>query len=296
MMMDRRALMGFMAGAAALGWKGRCRAAGDGDNGVFWQLDIPGGGTAVVFGGWKIAGSVVPEIVRDGRMFVERTQRMIGQYPDFTFPKIDIPKDIKPFHTVVSRELADAVRVIVAGFYGGPFETLPPAMIPLLLISEGQTPMPPGVPLAFMMRGFAQQLQRPFAFLLSESEVKALLGPPDLSAANDAVSEALIAHMIALRRQHGPLGRYVEQLYAARNGAGLQRFNDGLREHGLVGLMGFSETAMLAVRNAILEPMLEAIASQPGVSLFALELGVLTGADGIFAQLRRRGATISVLA
>ena len=297
-MIDRRSFTWMMAAGASFGWNARCWAA-DNDKGLFWRLDVPGKGTAVVFGAWMIAGSVVPEIVRDGRVFVELTQRTIGAYPDFTFPKVDLDrKNIKPLHTIVSRGLAEEVRVIVeaaTGMSSGQFDTMPAAMIPMLLITEGQTRMPPAVPVGLMIRAYAQQLQRPFSFLLSESEVKAAMGPPDLAAAATAVNESLIMYLIELRRQRGPLGRYVERLYAGRDSEGLQSFNDGVHEHGQV-MMGFSESAVLSLRKVILERMLQAIGSQPGMSFFNLELVSLTGANGLFAALRRQGATIRALA
>jgi hypothetical protein len=54
--------------------------------------------------------------------------------------------------------------------------------------------------------------------------------------------------------------------------------------------------AGLKVRALTLQRLIEAVGSQSGISLFALELVTLTGTDGLFAALRRQGATISVLA
>jgi hypothetical protein len=114
--------------------------------------------------------------------------------------------------------------------------------------------------------------------------------------ATNAVNEALVMYLIELRRQWGPLGKHVEQLYAARDSEGLQRFNDDLFQHGLPPGGWFSKSAWLQVRTLILQRLLEAVGSQSGMSFFGLELPTLTGSDGLLAALRQQGATISVLA
>jgi hypothetical protein len=156
--------------------------------------------------------------------------------------------------------------------------------------------LPPAVPLHAMIRYTAQQLRRPLSFLLNESEAGDLFGTPDLAMANSDVNEALIMYLLELRRQRGPLGRYVEQLYAARDSERLQSFSEDLFQHGVHTMMGFSKNGMLQIRALTLQRLIETVGSQSGMSLFALELVTLTGTDGLFAALRRQGATISVLA
>jgi hypothetical protein len=297
-MIDRRSLIGFMAAAASLGWKARACAADRSDKGLFWRLQIPDKGTAVVFGAWMIAASVVPGIVLDAYAFIELTRRMIGGYPDYQFKFNGDRKDDKPLVEILSPRLANEVRVITEaspGLFRGQFEEIPAFMTPLLLIGEGQTQMPPAVPVGTMIRAYAEQVRRPVSFLLSESEVRGLLGIPDLAMANDAANETLITYLIELRRQRGPLGRYVEQLYAARDGERLQSLCDDLFQHGLPPMGWFSKSAILQVRTLILQRLLEAVGSQSGISFFVLELPMLTGTDGLLAALRRQGATISVL-
>jgi hypothetical protein len=297
-MIDRRSLMGFMAAAASFGWKERACAADESDKGLFWRLEIPDKGTAVVFGTWLIGASVVPGIVRDAYVFIELTRRTIAAYPDF-HSKYDIDKkDDKKLVEILSPRLANEVRAIAEaspGLFWGQFEKFPAFMTPGLLLTEGQTRMPPAVPLGAMIRSYVQQ-RRPFSFLLSESEVRGLLGAPDLVMANNAVNEALIMYLIELRRQRGPLGRYIEQLYAARDGERLQSLNDDLFQHGMPPAGWFSKNAMLQVRALTLQRLIEAVGSQSGMSFFVLELVTLTGTEGLFAALRRQGATISVLA
>lgn len=295
-MIDRRSLMGFMAAGAPFGWKAQSWAAEESGKGVFWRLEVPGKGKAVVFGGWAVAASAAPEILRDGYILVQQTQRMFGQYPDFQSLQVDLSRSRKLVETV-SPGLARELRVIVEAIPGsGPFENFPASMTALVLITEGQTRMTPTTPtLAFTMRSFAQQLQRPFSFLVSESEAKDLLGAPDLAIVDKAVNDALVSYVLELRRQRGPLGKYVEQLYNARDSEGLQRFNDDLYQHGM-DASGISENRVLRLRKVLLERMLEAVGSQPGVPFFGLELVALTGKNGLFAGLRRQGVTISVLA
>jgi hypothetical protein len=295
-MIDRRSLMGFAASAASFGWEARACAADASNNGLFWRLEIPDKGTAVVFGVWLIAASAVPEIVRDAYVFIELTRRTIMAYPDFQ-SKFDIDKkDDKKLVEILNPRLANEVRVIVeAAGFRDQFEKLPAFMTPGLLITEGQTKMPPAVPLAAVMRSYVQQ-RRPFSFLLSETEARDLLGAPDFAMANNGVNEALVMYLLELRRQRGPLGRYIEQLYADRDSERLQSFNDDLFQHGMLPMGGFSKSAILKLRALTLQRLIEAVGSQSGMSLFALELVTLTGTDGLFAALRRQGATISVLA
>jgi hypothetical protein len=294
-MIDRRSLMGVMAAAASFG---RASAADGSDKGLFWRLEIPDKGTAAVFGARWIAASVVPEIVRDAYMFIELTRRTIAAYPDFQ-SKFNIDrKDDKPLVGILSPRLANEVRVIAEAIPGasrGQFEKFPAFMTPQLLLAEGQTQMPPGGPVGVTIRSYAQQMRRPFSFLLSESEVRGLLGAPDFAMANNAVNDALIIYLLELRRQRGPLGRYIEQLYAARDGERLQSLNDDLFQHGVPPGGWFSKSAVLQVRTLILQRLLEAVGSQSGMSFFVLELQTLTGTDGLLAALRREGATISVL-
>jgi hypothetical protein len=296
-MIDRRSLMGFMAAGASFGWKARACAVDGSDKGLFWRLEIPDKGTAVVFGAWLIAASAVPEIVRDAYVFIELTRRTIAAYPDFQ-SKFDIDrKDDKKLVEILSPRLANEVRVIAEAnpSVRGEFEKFPAFMAPGLLLAEGQTKMPPAGTLGAVIRSYVQQ-RRPFSFLLSESEVRDLWGAPDLATANNAVNETLIMYLLELRRQRGPLGRYTEQLYAARDSERLRSFGDDLLQHGVPPLGGFSTSALLQVRTLILQRLVEAVGSQSGMSFFVLELPALIGTDGILASLRREGATISVLA
>jgi hypothetical protein len=153
-MIDRRSLMGFMASATSFGWTERACAADGSDKGLIWRIEIPDKGTAVVFGVWAIAASVVPGIVRDAYVFTELTRHSIAAYPDFQSKYNIDKKDDRPLVEVLSPRLAHEVRVIVEAnpAFRGQFEKFPALMTPLLLVAEGQTQMPPAVPLGAMIR------------------------------------------------------------------------------------------------------------------------------------------------
>jgi hypothetical protein len=76
-MVDRRSLAGSMAAAALSGWKaGACAA--DGSDRLSWRLEIPDKRTAIAFGAWTIAASLIPGIVLDGYRLVDATRRIIA--------------------------------------------------------------------------------------------------------------------------------------------------------------------------------------------------------------------------
>jgi hypothetical protein len=120
LMIDRRSLVGGMAAASSLGWKARAGEADGSDKGLFWRLEIPDKGTAVVFGTWAIAASLVPGIIRDAYVFIELTRRTIVAYPEFHLKFNIDKKDDKKLVDIVSPRLANEVRVIAeaAGFRG----------------------------------------------------------------------------------------------------------------------------------------------------------------------------------
>ena len=164
-MIDRRSLMGFMAAAGWYGWKVRACAASGSDRGLFWRLEIPDQGTAIIFGAWPIAASVVPEILGDADRFVEATRRLIFTAPSFQSHEDVKTKDLKRLVEIVSPRVANEVREIVEsnpGWWGHfQLENIPAFVMPLLLIAEGQTRMPPAgpaVPLTDMIRSYAEQL------------------------------------------------------------------------------------------------------------------------------------------
>jgi len=83
----------------------------------------------------------------------------------------------------------------------------------------------------------------------------------------------------------------MERLYAARDGEQLNSFADDLKRHGVPQFWSFSSG------DVLLRRLPEAVAkSQPDTPFIMLPVDLLTGPNGLWTELRRQGARISVLA
>src|SRR5262249_59686207 len=106
----------------------------------------------------------------------------------------------------------------------------------------------------------------------------------------------VIAFMLDVRRQVGPIGKHCEDLYRGRRPEELHAFARSMSEHGVPESQVFFEGETL--RELLLARLTAALSSQPAAepAFCFLPIGVITGPDGLLATSRRRGISASAVA
>lgn len=294
MQVDRRKLL-VLTAMTAVGWNGKARAADD-EHALFWRAKV-GNGSAILYGYERIAASRVPDIVKDGDRFIDETTRVVQDLsPVVKFPPIQIArKEVVPLSKTLSEPVMSELRAVFAETpqIGEMTNLLSGFETTSLLMGEGQAPSTPSA--GGMIADHARTLKRPTVQLIADAEAQALWNPPDLAALNKSIDESKIKYLLDLRRQVGPIGAHLEQLYLDRKGEEINRFTAEIRKHGIVSPTSFlSEDRMRAL---LFDRLVKTLSAQDAVAAFALlPLGLLTGGDGVLAKLRAGGNAVTALA
>jgi hypothetical protein len=294
MPITRRQLLATVA-LTASAWEPSVYAA-DRDQAVFWRVSMPSRKAHVLFGAVRIAASVVPEIVRDGKRLIDETQRVVVGVPNFQMPALDLPRrTLPPIWKSIGQPVADDLRSVLAGLPDGiPTEELSGFEVSWLLMGEGQTSPDPY--LADVLARHSRLRGRPVAFLISEKEMREQFWrPPDIAALNRLIDEPKIAYLLDLRRRVGPIGAHLEQLYRARRGEEIYRFTADIVRQGIPDLSTFFEED--GSRELAFDRLVGLLDSADAPASFVvLGLGLLTGDKGVLAKLRARGFTVTPIA
>jgi hypothetical protein len=240
LMMDRRAFMTLALGAAAFGRAELARA--EQERGLFWRIETPDNALGIVFGYARTAASVVPGVVEDGVRLIEQSNRVLLDMDNIKFPPVTTNEKMPPLLPMLSRPVSDELREVLAAqpIPQPQVDGLPGLLIAMLLNGEGQTkPVMPSVGGAIVDR--AKGLHLSVTALLARSEVEKLQKPVDLVALNNTVDEKMIAFLLDVRRQVGPIGRHCETIYRERKGEELYQFVKSLGEHGVPESQTFLE-------------------------------------------------------
>lgn len=293
MPITRRDFVAMAAGAAAFV---SGRAAADADNGLFWRVEMPDGGSAVVFGYGRIAAALTPDIVEDGARFAEIATRVVLDMQDVQFPPLAVDPALPPLLPKLDAGLADEVSKILSALQmpQAEIEKSPGFVVASLLYGEGQTKPDPSVGGVIAAR--AQALALPIATVLSAADVERLRKPIDLAELDKIIDGTTITFLLDTRRRVGPIGAYGDALYQQRKGEELARFTALLREHHVPQSAAYlgeeaSREMLLANLPAALKPQ-----EADDIAFCLLPIGVVTGPNSILASLRQRGAHVTNIA
>jgi hypothetical protein len=294
MLITRRQLLATVA-LTASAWEPGVYAA-DRDQAVFWRVSMPGRKAHVLFGAVRIAATVVPDIVGDGKRLIDETERIVVGVPNFEMTAWDLPRGtLPPIWKSIGRPVADDLRSALAGLPDGvPVEELSGFEVSWLLMGEGQTP--PNPYLADALARHSRSRGRPVAFLITEKEIREQFWRPrDPVALNNTIDEPKIAFLLDVRRRVGPIGAHLEQLYRARRGEEIYRFTAEIANQGIPDPSAFIEEEEAGA--LAFDRLLGLLDSTDAPTAFVvLPIGMLTGETGMLPRLRARGCTVTPIA
>ena len=270
-------------------------AASD-DRALFWQVGS-GPSASTIFGYERIAASLVADIVADGTRRATAATRVVQDFPStVALPPMKLDPSLPPVVGKLDAKTADAFRAVVRQSFARLLPTvdrMPGIEATILLMGEGQTPPTPTVGGTIFQS--AVKLERPVTLLVSDTELRGMVVPPNLTALDKRIGQDTIAYMLDLRAKGGPIGRQFEELYAARRGADIHNLSAELSRHAV-----FNPNQMLQSDGIkyLLSSRLEAVLKgKDAASAFALlPLEMLVGDDGMIAALRKRGNAVSAVA
>lgn len=293
MRVTRRKALGLALAAASTtvlpAW-----AASD-DRAVFWQFGS-GNSASTIFGYERVAASLAPDIVAEGEKRAAG-KRLIQDFPaTVTLPPMKIDPSLPPVVGKLDAKTAAAFRAVVQQSFARLAPTvdrMPGIEATILLMGEGQTPSNPTVGGTIAER--ARQAGRPVTVLISDTELKGMVMPPNLPALDKRIGQDTIAYMLDLRAKGGPIGRQFEQLYVARRGADILNLSTELSRRGV-----FNPNQMLQSDGIkyLLGSRLEAVLKGKDAAAAAfvlLPIEMLVGDAGVLAALRKRGNTVSAV-
>lgn len=294
MQIDRRKWLALVTFIAA-GWNWKSEAAED-EKALFWRVTA-GKSSSILFGYERVGAALVPEIVKDGFRYLDETKSIAQDLsPVVKFPAIEINHGAtKPLSNIVSRSVFDQLQGALGKIpqIGEMAKLLSGFEVTSLLLGEGQTPSLPTAAGVIAEQG--RTLNRRVAILVSDAEAQGCWNPPDMAALNGSIDEAKIQYLLDLRQQVGPIGAHLETLYRERRGEEINRFTSDIRMHGIVSPTSFLSADKM--RPLLFARLVKAMSAPETADAFMfLPLGLLTGADGILAQLRASGNATTPLA
>jgi hypothetical protein len=292
MWINRRTVL-LAAGALLLSRHAR---AADPETALFWSVTPSGRKGAVLFGYERIAPQLAPDLVKDGDAFVDACTRVVLDMPQaIRFPTVGLGRpEIKPILQVVSPATADRLRIFLLATPAAAFvDRISGIEAMTLLMSEGQHVANSTV--AGIIVDYARSAAKPMDQLVSEQEMQSAWHPPDLARLNNGIGDDQIAYLLDLRNKVGPIGGHLEQLYRQRKGEEIARVTAELIGHGMISPSKFIHTDR--VQGLMLDRAMAMLTAEADETRFMLfPLGILTGASGMLAAFKAKGAAVEPLA
>jgi hypothetical protein len=271
------------------------RAFGAEERGLFWTATAPEKQPCVLFGYARTAAAVTPDIVKDGDRFAGEAQRLVADVANIQLPRIAMPRDkLAPVVSRVSTATAERIRAVLdKSFPSLPTkEKLSGFEVVFFLLAEGQTPPKPSV--GGMIAESAQAAGKPIVYLVAPEEVKAAYHPPDLIALDQRVDENALNYLLTFRDTNGPIGKYEQDLYAARRTADLAKLAAEMKQHGVPTSAEFLPTTSL--EGTIIDRTLQAVQTAQDRTFLMLPVGSLTRDGGILSKLRENNVQVALSA
>lgn len=297
MLLTRRRALGLaLAASAAAGLRAEAAGEASDDRALFWEFGS-GASASTIFGYDRIAASLVADIVDDGTKRATAAKRVIQDFPArVVLPAIKIDPSLQPVVDRLDAGTAAAFRAVVQQSFAQLAPTvdkMPGIEASMLLMAEGQTPPNPTVG-GTIVEG-ALKLGRPSMVLISDTELRGMVFPPNLAALDKRIGQDSIAYMLDRRAKGGPLGRQFEQLYAARRGGDIHSLTAELTRRGAFApFQMLNSDAIKYLLGSRLEATLKMDTAASALVLMPLD--ALVGNDGIIAALRKRGNSVTAVA
>jgi hypothetical protein len=165
----------------------------------------------------------------------------------------------------------------------------------MALLGEGAPP--PKVTIAGTLFQRARALGKSADVLMTEAESQKFLElmVPDSGVTGMVVSNDMIAALLALRREVGPIGAHCVALYRARKVKELHLFNQRLTQQGVSRLLWQSPGATATIYLDLIAPRIVPRLAD-GPALFFLDGGTFLIEHGLLARLREQGAALTAIA
>jgi hypothetical protein len=298
-MLSRR-MFGFAVASSLLGSHAAAAqnlaARASGGRGLFWEVQSTA--PSVLYGYGRTSTVVAPDILSEGKRYVELTQRIVGTRPNVTLAATSLARSGAP--AIVDRlspPVASRLRDVLSldDQMARQTEKVSGLEAVAWLSTEGRSPI--GTTVYSALLDHARAIQRPVFYLLSDQDMASLRSTPDLVADDKAIDEKMINYLLVLRATIGPIGKHQEILYAERRASALDRLENEMMVRGipsLVRLGGIDEERMHALLADKVEAMLKVPAG--GRTLLLLPIAMLTGGDGMIERLRKQGIEVATLA
>jgi hypothetical protein len=264
------------------------------DDGLFWQAKFASS-EAILFGYVRARGDAFPDVINDGKRFIDETSAFIVDIDPAT--KLTTTTfdndDLKPVFADLPKADQEELATIFAGSPAvRAFSKLTALELNILLMAEGQKGFGPDAPrLGHVLFMYAQSLKRPMATLASQSEVQALSKPMTLEGVN-AVGAESVVYLLNLRRRVGPIGAHMDALYGARRSGEIAKIGDEMTANQVIDITGYIDAEKMRMM------LIERLSSLPsGLKAFVtIPIGLLSGPYSICDALRARGATVAPIA
>jgi hypothetical protein len=263
------------------------------DGALFWRARFATS-EAVLFGYVRARGDAFPDVVADGKKFIDETSSfLVDVDPGIKFtPTTFDNDDLKPIFLELAKADQEELATIFAGSRSiRSFSKLTALELNILLMGEGQQGFRPDAPsLGHTLFMYAQSLKRPMAALISQDEVKALSKPLTLESANAVGSESVV-YLLNLRRRVGPIGAHFDRLYGTRKSGEIAKLGEEMASKDVFDLTEFIDSGTM--RSLLIERLSTLSA---GTDAFVtLPIGLLSGPDSICEALRSRGAEVTAI-
>jgi len=118
---------------------------------------------------------------------------------------------------------------------------------------------------------------------------------PDSGVIGMTVSNELVAALLALRREVGPIGAHCVTLYRARKLEELDLFNQRLAQQGISRLLWQNPDATATIYLDIIAPRIVPRLAD-GPAMFFLDGAAFLIEHGLLARLREQGAVVTAIA
>ncbi|WP_245289923.1 hypothetical protein [Neorhizobium galegae] len=263
------------------------------DNALFWRARFASS-EAVLFGYVRSRGDAFPDVVADGKKFIDETSSfLVDVDPGIKFTTTTFDNDdLKPIFLELAKADQEELATIFAGSKSiRSFSKLTALELNILLMGEGQQGFRPDAPsLGHTLFMYAQSLKRPMATLISQDEVKALSKPLTLESANAVGSESVV-YLLNLRRRVGPIGAHFDRLYGTRESGEIAKLGEEMASKGVFDLREFIDTGIM--RSLLIERL--STLSVGTDAFVTLPIGLLSGPDSICDALRSRGAEVTAI-
>ncbi|WP_337268712.1 hypothetical protein [Oryzifoliimicrobium ureilyticus] len=283
----------FLALSALAGAYPLFSEAAETDHGVFWRAQSARY-QLTIFGYARVRAADVPDMVRDGKGLIDRTQSLlVDMSPDIKLANADFDRRaLSPILPALPEPARTQLRSLLPPSAGQSLiDKLSGFEVSLFLEGEGAQPVTAATPtVGLELVNYGVSLRRPVTTLLSEKDVLGFAHVLSLDTVKSVGPQAIL-YLLDLRRRVGPIGAYLQNLYRSRQTGELDKVSREIKAHTHFSLSDLVDAERL---KALL---VERIGMLPaGTSAFlTVPIGIITGPASILDALQAQGAEVSLI-